>query len=268
MEPGNAFAHPSEDRAEPAPVGTVRVEVTGSEEGRIDPTTGTWQRNEGKGSRHVRYVLEVSAKGQKIVVRRRWRQIVAFSDELQKLSKGWIAPTHPEDSWSESNRIKAGWRKPGFNEKKIAARRETLSAFFAAFSAWATRLATKESECVDFFDPEAHPRLQKIREFLVGPDSLENDDDAQDVDQAESVTPGTAALLGDSVEAVVSAGTPSAEPEPEPQLQSEGGQQVAGKSETTPQAEPMAEPQPAPVTNPAPASGLDDSVAIGAVRSC
>jgi hypothetical protein len=44
-----------------------------------------------------------------------------------------------------------------------------LAAFFAAFSAWSTRLRSKPDRCIDFFDPNAHARLQKIQEFLLGP---------------------------------------------------------------------------------------------------
>ena len=55
------------------------MQVLRSEAGRIDPTTGVWQLNEGKGSRHVRYVLRVSALGRPTVeVRRRWRHLIFF----------------------------------------------------------------------------------------------------------------------------------------------------------------------------------------------
>lgn len=146
---------------------TVVVQVLRSEAGRIDPTTGVWQLNEGKGSRHVRYVLRVSALGRPAVeVRRRWRQLLSFSDELQKLSKGWLKEG---DRWHESNRLVSSWRNPGFDGMKLDERRKVLAAFFTAFSAWATRLRSHPTRCMDFFDPNPHARLQKIHEFLVGP---------------------------------------------------------------------------------------------------
>jgi hypothetical protein len=101
----------------------VLVEVIGSEAGRVCPSTGLWQLNEGKGSRHVRYVLRVSARGQSFLIRRRWRQLLAFSKELQKLSKGWLKA---EDCWHETNRLESSWRNPGFDEKKLAERCVTV----------------------------------------------------------------------------------------------------------------------------------------------
>jgi hypothetical protein len=269
----------------PASGGAVSVEVIGSEEGRIDPATGTWQRNEGKGSRHVRYVLQVSAHGHTIVVRRRWRQIVAFSAELQKLSKGWIEPHHPEDRWHESNKIKSGWRNPGFNEKKIAARRDVLSAFFKAFSAWATRLATKEDQRVDFFDPDVHPRLQSIKSFLLGADSLENDSPLPDSPDAQSAsaTAGSAGGLDASVEVGdlnPSGTTQAADEQPVAKLAivqeatTDGmvdtvtmpANQLDSANGTIP-AEPKPQPT-APLANTAPVSELDVTVEANNVRSC
>ena len=256
-----------------APGQAVSVEVMGSEEGRIDPATGAWQRNEGKGSRHVRYVLQVSAHGQTIVVRRRWRQIVAFSDELQKLSKGWIEPQHPEDRWSESNKIKSSWRNPGFNEKKIAVRRETLSAFFKAFSAWATRLATQGDQRVDFFEANVHKRLKNIKEFLVGPDSLENDPPTLDSPMPDAgeygaITSGSAgntqaaALVDASVE--IGDWQPSGSTQAASTLAAV--EEEKGEAESVAEPEPVAEPQVALVSNLV-SNELDMTVEADNVRS-
>lgn len=268
-----------EASAGPPAGGAVLVEVIGSEEGRIDPATGTWQRNEGKGSRHVRYVLNVSAHGHTIVVRRRWRQIVAFSAELQKLSKGWIEPHHPEDRWHESNKIKSGWRNPGFNEKKISARRELLSAFFKAFSAWATRLATKEDQRVDFFEPDVHPRLQSIKLFLLGPDSLENDSPMPDSPavQGASTTPGNGGGLDASVEVadldpIVTTQATHEQPIAKLAVVQEATSEGTVDTVTMPakHLEPAPAPQPEPkpaVSNPAPVSELDVTVEANTSRS-
>ena len=67
-------------------------------------------------------------------------------------------------------------------------RRKILTAFFAAFSAWATRLRGKETHYVDFFAPDVHKRLQKIKDFLVGADSTssaEADDEEEEEQRAE-----------------------------------------------------------------------------------
>ena len=147
---------------------TVRVEVLRSEAGRIDPATGAWQLNEGKGSRHVRFVLRVHAAGMPTVeVRRRWRQLIGFSDELHRLSKGWLKDG---DGWT-GGKLSSGWRNPGFDEAKLAERQTKLAAFFDEFSAWATALRSKQERSVDFFDPAIHPRLRNVQEFLVGPNN-------------------------------------------------------------------------------------------------
>ena len=177
-------------------------------------------------------------------------------------------------------------------------RRQTLSAFFAAFSAWATRLATKGGQCVDFFEANVHPRLQvplslslslslcvcvcvcvsecvcvsvcvsvqNIKEFLVGPDSLENDPPMVDSPMPDAGEDGvlTPADLvshhaGDpQAAALVDASVEIGDWQPSGSAQDlvshhAGNPSLAAVEEERSEAEPPAEPEPAAEPQMAPA---------------
>ena len=109
-------------------------------------------------SRHVRYVIKVTAPGiPPYELYKRWRELSEFSRTLNQYDQSLPRKFRWRDNGEKP--LAAKWVSAGFEASTLNSRQSEINAFFRHLSAWLNRLLASSRGPINLLAPDVQPDL-------------------------------------------------------------------------------------------------------------